>query len=259
MNPIIYGLLFAGGLFVGMLVCLEAGRRIGNRRLARDPEGARHGVGAVEGAVFGLMGLLLAFTFSGAAERFNARRLMVVEEANDIGTAWLRLDLVPAPAATGLREQFRHYLDSRLETYRLLTDIAAAHAELAHSVQLQGEIWNAAVAACRDAGSPAAPMLLLPALNAMFDITTTRIEAMKNHPPAVIFAMLGGLSLASALLAGYGMAGSKSSSWVHCVGFAAVVAVTSYVIIDLEYPRLGFIRVDDADSVMVDLRASMNH
>ncbi len=68
------GIVFAGSLFVGMLVLLEVGRRIGARRLARDPEGARTGVTAVEGALFGLLGLLIAFTFSGAASRLEARR-----------------------------------------------------------------------------------------------------------------------------------------------------------------------------------------
>ena len=71
---------------------------------------------------------------------------------------------------------------------------------------------------CRDSGSQPAHMLLLPALNAMFDITTTRTEAMKNHPPSIIFAMIGVLSLAASLLAGYGMAGGKLRSWVHIVG-----------------------------------------
>jgi len=79
MNSSSDGLVFAAGLFVGMLVLLEAGRRVGIRRMARDPEGARHGLGVVEGAVFSLLGLLIAFTFAGAATRFDARRQLVIE------------------------------------------------------------------------------------------------------------------------------------------------------------------------------------
>ena len=133
------------GLFFGMLLLLELGRRIGARRLAQDPEGARAGVGAVEGAVYGLLGLLIAFTFSGAAARFDARRQLIVEEANDIGTAYLRLDLLPAEPREQLQEKFRRYVDSRLETYRKLPDIRAAEAELARSAGLQNEIWTLAV------------------------------------------------------------------------------------------------------------------
>jgi len=211
----------------------------------------------VEGAIFGLLGLLVAFTFSGAASRFDGRRQLIIEEANDIGTAWLRLDLLPASSAASLRELFRQYLDSRIESYRKLPDIPAFRVELVRSNKLQGEIWTAAVAACRESGSQAAPMLLLPALNEMIDITTTRTETTKIHPPPIIFGMLAMLSLAASLLAGYGMAGGKTRNWIHILGFAAVMAVTVYVILDIEYPRLGLIRVESADQVLVELRQSM--
>src|SRR5262245_47909853 len=109
-------LLFSIFLAAGMLVLFEVGRRLGRRRRARDPEGAREGFAPIDGAIFGLLGLLVAFTFSGATSRFDTRRDLIVEEANDIGTAYLRLDLLPAPAQPPLRELFRRYTDSRLET-----------------------------------------------------------------------------------------------------------------------------------------------
>ena len=250
-------MLFSGGLFLGVLIFVETGQRIGRRHLILDPEGARRGVGAVEGAVFGLLGLLVDFTFSGAASRFDVRRQLVLEEPKDIGTAWQRLDLLPPAAVANLQGLFRQYLDSRLETHRKLPDIPAA-AELAVSIQLQNQIWTNAAAACRAAGSSPAHMLLLPALNNMFDIATTRIAVMRMHPLLIIFAMLGLLSLAASLLAGYGMARDRERSWTHILGFAAVMAITVYVITDIEYPRLGHIRVDTADQVLMDLRAGMN-
>jgi hypothetical protein len=118
-------LAIAAVLLVAMLVLVDVGRRIGARRLARDTEGARAGVGVVEGSVFGLLGLLLAFTFSGAASRFD------------------------------------------------------------------------------------------------------------------------------------GMAGGRTRNWIHMMGYAATIAVAIYVILDLEYPRLGLIRVDQFDQALVELRASM--
>jgi hypothetical protein len=257
MNALVASSL-ALGLMLGMLVLLEIGRRIGNRRLANDPEGARAGTGTVEGAVFALLGLLIAFTFSGAASRFDARRDLIVRETNAIGTAYLRLDLLPASAQPALRDLFRRYVDSRLETYRKFPDIEAIKAELARSTRLQGEIWNQAVAAGRLEGAPPpATMLLLPALNDMIDITTTRTMAARMHPPLVIFAMLFGLGLVSALLAGYGMAGGKSRNWLHMIGFAAVMAVAVYVILDIEFPRLGLIRVNAFDQALAELRESM--
>src|SRR5512134_2640513 len=153
----IFASLLAVGLFLSMLILSDVGRRIGMRRLAQDPEGAEVGVGVVDGAVFALLGLLIAFTFSGAAARFDARRQLIVEETNNIGTAYLRLDLLPASAQPAIRENFRRYLDSRLEVYRKLPDIAAAKAELAKAIMLQEEIWRHAVAATRvDGAQPAA-------------------------------------------------------------------------------------------------------
>ena len=258
MDHRIYVSLFALGLFLGMLILLEIGRRIGARHLAKDPEGAEAGVGTVEGAVFALLGLLIAFTFSGAASRFDTRRQLIIEETNDIGTAYLRLDLLSVDAQPGLREKFRQYVDTRLEVYRKLPDIAAAKEELAKANRLQVEIWRQSVAASRVQGaSAAAPMLLLPALNAMIDITTTRTMAGQMHPPMIIFALLFGLALASSLLVGYGMASSKARNWLHMLGLAFVMAVSVYVILDIEYPRLGFIRVDDFDRALVELRESM--
>jgi hypothetical protein len=254
----IYVSLFALGLFLGMLMLLEVGRRIGVRQLAQDPTGAAAGVGTVEGAVFALLGLLIAFTFSGAATRFDARRQLIVEETNDIGTAYLRLDLLPLEAQPGLREKFREYLDTRLAIYRKLPDIAAAKVEMAKANRLQVDIWRLSVAASKAQGaSAAASLLLLPALNAMIDITTTRTMALQMHPPVVIFALLFGLALASSLLVGYGMASSKARNWLHMLGLAFAMAVSVYVILDIEYPRLGFIRVDSFDQALVELRESM--
>lgn len=252
-----FGIIVGAGLLIGTLVLLEVGSRIGARRLAADLEGARAGQGVVEAAIFALMGLLIAFTFSGAASRLDTRRLLVVEEANAVGTAYLRLDLLPGSAQPALRDLFRRYVDSRLEVYRRLPDASAALAELERSQSLQGEIWAGSVAACRADEKAPTCMLLLPAVNEMIDVTTRRTTALRTHPPTIIFGMLWGLILASALIAGYAMAGGKSRSWVHAAVFALVLSGTAYVIWDLEYPRRGFIRVDAADQLLRDVRNGM--
>ncbi len=249
--------LVACGLFVGLLVFMEVGRRIGLRRLEKDPKGSRVGVGALEGAVFGLLGLLLAFSFSGAASRFDTRRQLVVEEANAIGTAYLRLNLLSPNKRAELQGRFRQYVDTRLDAYSKLPDLDAAFEGLAKANANQDEIWKEAVAATREEAYQPAAMLLLPALNEMIDITTTRTMAARTHPPMIIFVMLGVLLLVGALLAGVAMAGGKHRSWVHILGFAAISTATMYVILDLEYPRLGLIQVEAFDQVLVDVRASM--
>jgi hypothetical protein len=98
---------------------------------------------------------------------------------------------------------------------------------------------------------------VVPALNQMFDIATARTVAARTHSPFIIFYMLGGLALVSSLLAGIAMAAGKSRSWIHMLGFALIMSVTIYVILDLEFPRFGLIRVDAADRVLLELRESM--
>ena len=213
------GWVLAAAVFVGMLVLLEVGRRIGQWRAAKDPDAPRVEVGAMDGAVFALLGLLIAFTFSGAASRYDTRRQLAVEEANAIGTAYLRLDVLPSDAQPALREQFRQYVDARIATYRSFPDFSAVKTEMARAVTLQGEIWAQAVAATRREGSQSDRRLVLPAINAMIDITTTRTVAARTHAPSIVYAMLVVLMLASSLLAGHGAAwprvsgGAGSMSW----------------------------------------------
>jgi hypothetical protein len=258
MSLLVAASLAAVILFAGMLAFLEAGRRIGLAKLARDPDGVK-GAGPVEAAVFGLLGLLLAFTFSGAASRFETRRHLIAEETNAIGTAYLRVDLVPADAQPQLRDLFRRYLDTRVLTYLNVQDVAATQASHAEDVALQGEIWAAAVAACRRPDAPNyAAMLLMPALNQMIDITTTRAVATQNHPPAITFVLLAALTLVSALLVGYVTCGAKGRSWFYMLMFSITMSLTFFVILDLEFPRLGLIRIDAADQHLIELRQSMD-
>jgi hypothetical protein len=249
--------LFLIGLFLGMVFLLQLGRRAGRRQLSTAAQAASAGLGPLEGAIFGLLGLLVAFTFSGAASRFDTRRDLIVKEANAIGTAYLRLDLLPAAAQPALRDSFREYVDTRLRAYRLIPDVEAARAEFARANVLQGVIWHKAVLATADAGGGQSARLLLPALNDMFDITTTRAVAAETHVPLVIFAMLAALALVCSFLAGTTTAHSAEVGMLQLLAFPLILVVTVYVILDLEYPRVGFIRIDSVDHVIAEVRAGM--
>jgi hypothetical protein len=251
-------LLATLGLFIGMLICSELGRKIGIAQLRRNEDGLAKGIGAAESAVFGLLGLIIAFTFSGAAARFEERRHLITQEANAIGTAYLRLDILSADAQAQLRPLFRRYLDLRSHTYKNANDTVAVAAKLKETAALQTHIWQKALAATRQPDAPgSATMLLMPALNDMIDITTTRAMATQNHPPMVVFILLIGLSLAGSVLVGYDMSDNKERNLLHTIAFAAIMALALYVIIDLEFPRLGFINIEQADQVLIELKDSM--
>ena len=258
MEPPISVLLFAVLLFCGMLIMLETGRRLGIQRRSKESEGERSSLSAVESSVFALFGLLMAFTFSGAATRFNEKRMLIAEEVNTIETAYLRLHLLRPEDELTLQELLRRYVDSRLETYRRLPDMQAAEAEMAKSKKLQEEIWiQAAVATRPPTPHPDAGKLLLPALNNMIDMATTRTMALQIHPPRIIYALLFGLGLICSLLAGYRMAGGQNRSWLHIFSLTVFTVMVIYVAIDVEYPRAGLIRVETADQLLVKVRESM--
>ena len=131
-------------------------------------------------------------------------------------------------------------------------------AAYAQGASLQEQIWAKAVTAVREAPLPQLAGQLLPAVSDMFDLATTRLASTMIHPPLIIYGLLGMVSLLCALLAGYGMGASESRSWLHILGLAAILAVTIYVIVDLEYPRLGFFQIADFDQLLVEVRASMH-
>jgi hypothetical protein len=210
----------------------------------------------VEGAIFALLGLLMAFTFSGAASRFHEKRMLIGEEAHTIDAAYLLVQTLPAEAQPNMRELFRRYIESRLTTYRLLPDVRAQD-EIHNTHQIEEEIWNSAMAsiALPDARQPAG-LLFPPALTDMFGMFTKRTVALHLHPPTVVYLLLFCLSLIASLFVGFRMSGHRRS-WLHVLGFTTMTVIIAYVMLDVEYPRTGLIRLDDADAFLVEVRENM--
>ncbi len=210
-----------------------------------------------EGAVFALFGLLLAFTFSGAISRFDDHRKLIVEEANDISTAYLRLDLLPAAAQPELRQDFREYAAIREHRFDEVPESPQSIDAAEKSERLQRQIWSRSLAAGTSPGAnPDANKLLLPALNAMIDITATRRNAFNMHPPAIIFLLLYVFSAACAYMAGYSMEIGKQH-WMYTLSLALTVTLTVYATLEVEYPRRGLIRLTTQNEVFPELIDSM--
>lgn len=245
-----------GGLFLTMVAVAVLGHRLAIRRMRVSGDQPSE-MGTVSAAVFALFGLLVAFNFSGGFSRLETRRALLVDEANAIGTAYLRLDLLPADAQAPLRALFRDYARSRAALYPLLADPPAAYAELARAAKMQAEIWQRAVAATEGAEYRPMRILVLPALNEMIDITTKRYVAIHTHAPAVIYVTLFLIAILCGWLAGYSAAPGRPLDWVYVVGFALVTSLTLYVMLDVEMPRYGLVRLDQANQALVDLAESM--
>jgi len=238
------------GLIAGILLSFEVGYRIGIHRRLRNPEIVIvHQT--MEASIFGLLALLIAFTFYAAGSRFENRRILTAREANAIGTAYLRLDLLPPETQPRIREDFRTYVRSRLAVYEAIPDLNAVRVTLERSVALQESIWEKVVAALKGSG-PAEKALMLSSLNEMIDITTDREVAAMTHTPPLVLALLGLTVIASSSLAGYTMSISMIRDWPPIIVFALMLGIALYLTLDYEYPRVGFIRIDAVDQVLTE-------
>jgi hypothetical protein len=245
------------GLFLAMLVFLELGRHLGILALERYGESSRAGVGSVDGAVYSLLALLMGFTFSGAATRYTARQEMIVHEVAAIDSAWRRLDTLPAEVQAEARAGFRRLTDALIAAHPKVPGSPAEVFDRTEVARAQRDLWTVATTACLTPEGEKARMLVLPALNEMFGIADREHLTRHVHPPKVIFVIIGVMALAASLFAGYGMA-SASPNWFHMVGTAGTIAIAAYIILELEFPHRGLIRVGRIQRTLVDLRAKMD-
>ncbi|MBO9329249.1 hypothetical protein A6B37_05620 [Achromobacter sp. HZ01] len=250
-----YSLLLAGltvAFFVLLLIAMQLGKWLG--RGADEKSGS--GAAVIEGSVFALLGLLVAFTFSGAAQRMADRRELLVQEVNAIGTAWLRIDMVHAGDQPQLRDQFRRYVDKRIEYYRNVADLERRDAIASEVSALQTQIWATSMQAARASVPPFAASYV-GAVNEMFDVASAQTVAQKVHPPIATYVFLGFLTLVAAGLVGLNLASTRRKTLLHQVIYAVVMTAALYIIIDFEFPRIGTIRIDQSDALLVAQRQSM--
>jgi uncharacterized membrane protein len=249
--PLIAVLLGTVAVF---LLAAEAGYRFGRRTIARSPAGSLADLGTTLGGLLGLLGLLLAFTFGMAGNRFDDRRKLVVDEANAIGTAWLRTDLVPEPMRSQARGILRDYTQTRLDA--AAAEGAGPRAEaIARSERLQGALWSVTAAAA-NAQPSVTVTLFVTAVNEVIDLHGLRLAAaMRNPIPPIIFGTLYAVSLLVLAALGYsrGLVGDRSA--VATVILSVVLAVVLALILDLDRPGEGFLRV--GQHAMRDVRALM--
>ena len=261
----LFALTIAAVFFASSLILLNFGRHLGLRYLKQQRDAANMaGLATVEGAVFALIGLLLAFTISGALQRFDERRQLVVQEANAASTAHDRLGLFEGEVGRNLQAKLKDYIQARIDLYRMPHDFSLwRRSELFSSEQqdkivgLKNKVWNATVAVCPQASFRPACSQALPPLTSLFEVARLRLGASERHPPQIVYVMLFGLGLGGSLLAGFGMAAATARSWIHMLIFAGTLTVTLYAVTDMEYPRLGLIRIENFDHFLVDAHQQM--
>lgn len=238
-------------LLVCLLLALFIGLRLGLGK-AKDAEEDKTSSSLISG-IFALSAFLLGFTFSMSASRYESRRDVLVQEANDIGTAILRVDLYPDSMQLILRPLFREYVESRIAYYSIKGDTGKLIASVNESNAISAEIWKHCMANFRQTGTVMPSSQMVPALNSMIDIVSTRQQQLFAMVPESIVGMLFVLTISSAFLAGY-VNKKGRVDWPVAVGFCVLTAFVIFITLDLDRPRAGLIRLDTAEQSMLDLR-----
>jgi hypothetical protein len=211
------------------------------------------GIGTIEGAMLGLMALVMAFTFSAAAEKFDERRKLIVEEANTIGTAILRSDMYSDSNRKLFRADFAKYVESRIAYYDAVDNEEKIEIALRDAATYSQRVWSRAARLSQNLENRVQSELMIPAVNAMIDITTTRESSRVFKVPEIILVILFLLTVTAAFLVGYGNKGKRLQT-VMVIGFALITTMTVYLILELDRPRRGIITVDRAEKNILDLR-----
>ncbi len=245
--------LFLSCFLLGILVCLILGYLLGRRMQTEETQGVR----PLKPAIFGLMGLLIAFTFSGAMFRYDVRRDSIIAEVDAIRSAYFLLDVLEPRYQEPLREFFHQYVALRVETYRnrssaeLQKYVSQTHSE-------QRQLWNQVIPITHGDAERFEKIfivrILLPALNQMFSLTNTRMASATYHEPLAVYLLLIMIVFISAFILGHDLQSNQiKNNIVYLLGFFIIFTATLYVIVDMEFPRLGIIHLKYYDKPLIEL------
>lgn len=246
-------------LLFGMLLLGEIGWRTGRYLIVSHKVSRADASETFVAAIFGFLALLIAFTFSGASDRYDQRRALIVKELLTMGTAYMSVDRLNQEDQPRIRELFRSYLDHRITLYQHVGDTAALETKIQAQSALANQLWQAAVKSVNETGDlqKLVAAQILPEISTMFDAFDDQRLAMKFHPPPIIWQALMVLALIGALLSGYNMGIEQKRDWLLTLVFVVLMAGAIYVILNLEFPRLGSINLDEFEQELIALRKSM--
>lgn len=238
-------------LFIIMIISSYIGKLTGNYiRNKRTPEEKLTETSGLVALLF----FLLAFTFGMSGERYDSRRKIVVEEANDIGTAILRSDLYTDSTRTLFRKDFKEYVEARISYFQVGADVKGILKADSLSQVISSKLWKRACSLAKDPANLAATQQMIPALNAMIDVTTSRLAGEKAKVPQSILIMLFFLALISAFYSGYSEGRKGKMDWLIQIGFCLLVSLVVLFTLDLDRPRRGFVNLDLPNQTIIDLR-----
>lgn len=245
-----------GLLFFGLiLVTAEAGFRLGLRSRARRQQETIKHIDSVGAAVLGVLGLLLAFSLVMAVSRFDRRRDLVLEEANAIDASYWRSQVIPSPEGPALARLLREYVDARVHYSGAGFNRDQLTASRERTARLKKDLWSQAQAAAQKDPRSIPAGLLLQSLNQTFELENSRWAELEFHVPSAVIGVDVLVGLLAALLVGYsfGVAGNRHHISWFLLAFCITTVLT--VIVDLDQPRRGLIRV--SQQPLIDLQREL--
>lgn len=244
---------FFTATIVAVVLSIEFGFRFGRYRRQHCDDEKEGPVGAIVAATLGLLAFVLAFTFGLAASRFDARRTVVVDEANAIGTTWLRAGLLPDNRGERIRPLLRDYVEARLSAPRT--------GDLQHAAQRSEELhralWTEAEAVGQQYPNSIVVGLFIEALNNTIDIHASRMFAVtQGRIPVPLWIALVIVTVFTMGGVGYFCGPSRSRRTPAVLVLALCFSAILLLVADLDRPREGLIQV--SQQAMLDLQAMMN-
>ena len=242
-------ILFASLAF--FLCVFAVGYRLGKRAKDKIDEPTKSWIITVDQVMLGMLSLLLAFSFSMAEQRFDARKRLVIEEANAIGTTYLRAQWLPEPQRTEISKLLREYVDLRLPfDVQTLNYEAFIQKNVALSDKLQAQLWLHAVEIAKNSPSPIA-VLFIGTLNETIDLQTKRLAAFNNHVPGLILLLLYLFAAFSILVTAYVSAFRSHHGLFAVFTMVGLLTFFLFVSVDLDRPRQGLITVSQESLIGV--------
>jgi len=260
MSELLYDInseLIAVALFISMAIAAEIGYRIGTRSRANTGNATKEHINGIQSSILGILAVLLGFTFSLSLQRFDSRSEALVDEANAIGTAYLRLQLLPETQRKDVQLLMHHYVDARVEANATpYGDRSQLETSLVKATRIQTELWSAARRGIETDSNIYAPALFVESVNELIDSYGRRVAALNRHVPEVALLLLYGTFLMSGAIVGFasGVSGHRPSMVSYLM--VALIVILVFIIIDLDRPRRGLIQV--SQNSLVELQTTIH-
>ncbi len=248
-----------------VLICLAAlaiclgmtalGYRLASRMSRTFDQDDRGVIDMIHGSLLGLLALLLGFSFAMSAGRFDTRRQLVLDEANALGTAVLRSELLPSPHDTAIRSTLLRYVDARVQFAEAGTDPQVALAAEQLSIRLHREIWDTLKSFAADPRSLGVLPMVATSINELIDLQAKRAASLDNHVPLIVWALLFGATFAGVFGLGFRCGLARRRLSFATTFFSLLLCTVLFVVIDLDRPFRGLVKI--SHQPLLDLQKSL--